>query len=274
MKGVLYVVALPIGNLKDITLRALETLREVDLILTEDTRSFLKLQRAYELPPKRLESFYKDVERRKEEKIIELLREGKRVALCSEAGTPLLSDPGCSLVKRALEEGVTVVPIPGASAITCALSVSGFNLSQGFVFLGFPPRNKGEFQEKLAKIPPELPLVLFLSPHRFHQEIKILLECLGNREVLLARELTKFHEEIRRSTLEELSQIENIKGEITLVIGQAEERRESPLNFEVDLRREYELLREKGLRKREIAKEIAQKKGLSVKEVYELIKDY
>lgn len=274
MKGVLYVVALPIGNLKDITLRALETLREVDLILTEDTRSFLKLQRAYELPAKRLESFYKDVERRKEEKIIELLKEGKRVALCSEAGTPLLSDPGSSLVKRALEEGITVVPIPGASAITCALSVSGFNLSQGFVFLGFPPRNKREFQEKLAKLPPELPLVLFLSPHRFHQEIKILLECLGNREVLLARELTKFHEEIRRSTLEELSQIENIKGEITLVIGQAEERRERPLNFEVDLRREYELLREKGLRKREIAKEIAQKKGLSVKEVYKLIKDY
>jgi 16S rRNA (cytidine1402-2'-O)-methyltransferase len=269
--GILYVVALPIGNLKDITLRGLEVLREVDLVLTEDTRSFKKLERAYRLPKKELISFYKEVEAEKEEKILRLLKEGSKIALCSEAGTPLLSDPGARLVKRAHLEGIQVEPIPGASALTASLSVSGLNLSKGFIFLGFLPRKEGEIKESLKGLPEDLPLVLFVPPHRFSKTLQILLKILGDRRVFLARELTKFHQELTFSTLSELSQREDLKGEITLIIEGRKEETSAPR--EPDLRLEVKTLLQEGLKIKEIARRLSIKYRRSAKELYRLIRD-
>ncbi|BAU23284.1 hypothetical protein THC_0899 [Caldimicrobium thiodismutans] len=268
--GILYVVALPIGNLKDITLRALEVLKEVDLILAEDTRSFKKLERAYSLSPKEVISFYREVETEKEEKIIELLKEGKKIALCSEAGTPLLSDPGARLVRRAHLEGIKVESIPGPSALTTALSSSGVDLSKGFIFLGFLPRKEKEIKEKLKDLPQGLTLVLFLPPHRFSKTLKILLEILGDRQAFLARELTKYHEELTWSSLSELSKREEIKGESTLIIeGKEEEKGFQPPS----LKEEIENLLKKGLKIKEISRRLSQKYGISSKEIYSLAKD-
>ncbi|MFN3568299.1 MAG: 16S rRNA (cytidine(1402)-2'-O)-methyltransferase, partial [Caldimicrobium sp.] len=189
--SVLYIVALPIGNLKDITLRALEVLNEVDIVLTEDSRSFKKLTQVYKLSPKKVISFYKEVERIKEDQVVQWLKEGKKIALCSEAGTPLLSDPGCFLIRRLYKENIKIVPLPGPSSLTTALSVCPFDLSQGFIFLGFLPRKEKEIETKLKELPPNLPIVLFIPPHRFNRTIKTLLKYMGEREAFLARELTK-----------------------------------------------------------------------------------
>lgn len=272
-KGILYVVALPIGNLKDITLRALEVLKEVDFILTEDTRSFKKLEKAYQLPKKELISFYKEVETEKEEKIIKLLKEGKKIALCSEAGTPLLSDPGARLVKRAHLEGIKVEPIPGASAITTALSAGGIDLSKGFIFLGFLPRKEKEIKERLEKLPKDMPLLIFIPPHRFSKTLQILLKVLGDRPAFLARELTKFHEELLFTSLSELAKRENVKGEITLIIEGKEEKKSPSFNLEKNIKNEIKALLMKGLKSKEISKELSKKYGVSSKEIYRFIKN-
>ncbi|MCS7200406.1 MAG: 16S rRNA (cytidine(1402)-2'-O)-methyltransferase [Caldimicrobium sp.] len=278
MKGTLFVVALPIGNLKDITLRALEVLREVDIILAEDTRSFKKLLRVFQLPPKRVLSFYREVEKKREDNIIELLKEGKKIALCSEAGTPLISDPGSKLIQRVHREKIKVVPIPGVSALTCALSVAGIDLSPGFIFLGFIPEKEKELRQRFSSLPEDLPIVLFIPPHDFPTVIRLLLKILGNREAFLARELTKFHEELVFSTLEELSKREDLKGEITLVIGpaikspSAKNTQSPPIPLE-ELKSRFLELKSKGFKKREISKLLAKDLGLTTKEVYQILKE-
>ncbi|MGC8872402.1 MAG: 16S rRNA (cytidine(1402)-2'-O)-methyltransferase [Caldimicrobium sp.] len=272
-EGILFIVALPIGNLKDITLRALEILKTVDFILTEDTRSFKKLERAYNLPKKELISFYREVEVEKEEKIIGLLKEGKKIALCSEAGTPLLSDPGARLVKRAHLEGIKVEPIPGASALTLALSASGIDLSKGFIFLSFLPRKEKEIKERLKRLPEDMPLVLFIPPHRFSKTIKVLLEILGDRRAFLAREMTKFHEELTFTCLSELARRENLKGEITLIIeGKEEKNLKSPFFTKKELESEIKELLRDGLKIKEISKTLSKRYGISSKEIYHYIK--
>lgn len=276
MIGILYVVSLPIGNLKDITLRALEVLKEVDLILTEDTRSFQKIAKAYELPPKKLISFYREKEFKKEDRIIDILKEGRKIALCSEAGTPLISDPGSRLIQRAYREGIKVVPVPGASALTCALSVSGIDLSKGFIFLGFPPKKEKSLKERLSKIPPDLPIILFIPPHDFSEIIALLLKILGNREAFLARELTKLHEELLLTTLEELSKREAVRGEITVILGKpyGEEFQVEKRPSVEYLQRRYLELKARGLRKREIAKILAVDLGITAKDIYQMIKKF
>jgi len=273
-KGILYVVALPIGNLKDITLRALEVLKEVDLVLTEDTRSFKKLLNFYQLPKKELLSFYKEVEAQKEEKVITLLKEGKKIALCSEAGTPLISDPGAKLIKRAHLEGIKVEPVPGPSSLTAALSASGFDLSRGFIFFGFLPKKEKEIEEKLEVLPRELPLVIFIPPHRFTKTIKILRKILGERTAFLARELTKIHEELIWTKLSELEKKESPKGEITLIIEGVEVKPESEKPSEKELLEEFKELTKRGLKLKEIAKLLSKKYGLSAKELYQRFKDF
>jgi len=216
--GTLYVVATPIGNLEDITLRALRVLKEVDVIVCEDTRKTLKLLRHYQIPKKTLISYYKGVERQRLAGIIKLLKEGKNVALCSEAGTPIISDPGAILVRTAHEEGIKVEPIPGPSALTTALQASGIELNRGFIFLGFLPRKRGHIHQVLGLFNLGLPVVLYLSPHRFTKEIALLCEELGNRPCFLARELTKLHEELTYSSLFDLKERKEVKGEITLIV--------------------------------------------------------
>jgi 16S rRNA (cytidine1402-2'-O)-methyltransferase len=225
MEGTLFVVATPIGNLEDITLRALRVLKEADIIVCEDTRKTANLLRYYNIPKKPLISYYKGVEKERHPRIIALLKEGKKVALCSEAGTPLISDPGALLVRRAHEEGIKIEPVPGPSALTAALQASGIDAGNGFIFLGFLPRKKKDFKEVLKYFQLGLPVVVYISPHRFNKEISTLYEKLGERRCFLAREITKLHEELTFSSLSELKERENIKGEITLIIFPEEKRR-------------------------------------------------
>lgn len=271
-KGKLYVVGVPIGNLEDITLRALEVLKNVKIIASEDTRSVKKLLNHYRCGSKKLISLYKDVEIERSHKVLKFLEEGEDVVLTSEAGCPLISDPGAYLVREAHKRGIRVVPVPGVSALTCALSVSGVNLSSGFIFLGFLPRKKTEQKRVLENLPRNLPIVIFESPHRMVKTAKNLLEILGNCECFLARELTKLHEELLWTDLETLAKRENFLGEITLIILPKPKIEKLPIKKEIsDLKKKIEELKNSGLKPKEIAKILAEEYKLSAKDIYKLI---
>ncbi len=221
--GFLYIVATPIGHLKDITLRALEVLKEVDLILAEDTRVTKKLLNYYQIK-KPLERYQDFLSQKKWEKIKKELKKGKKIALVSDAGTPNIADPGfklVSLVQKELKE-VKVIPIPGASALIAALSVSGIKANQ-FTFLGYPPHKKRrkEFFEKIKNIEIR-PLVIYEAPHRLQKTLKELSEIFGESYgVIIGHELTKFHEEIKKENLKEMInyfQGEKLKGEFVIII--------------------------------------------------------
>ncbi len=215
----LYLVATPIGNLKDITLRALQVLREVDAVFAEDTRRTRILLSHHGITA-RLRSLHAHNELGRMAEICTTLKEGREVALVADAGTPLISDPGHLLVARVVEEGYCVVPIPGPSAILSALVASGLPLTP-FTFLGFLPRKQGARKKLLEgyRGRPET-LVIFESPHRLVKTLRSLAEVLGNRRACVARELTKVHEELRRGSLEELCEFfqDEVRGEISLVV--------------------------------------------------------
>lgn len=220
--GTLYIVATPIGNLEDITLRALRILKECDLIIAEDTRRSRHLLAHYGIEKPFERSLYRGVERERVEYFIEKLKEGARIALICDAGTPLISDPGYGLVRRAIAENISVIPIPGPTALITALIVSGFS-SESFVFAGVPPKKskaKREFFAHLAQEPRTI--VLYESPHRVLDTLEVMNELLSDRQIALCRELTKIHEEIVRGTAAEVLEIlrkrPTVKGEITLVI--------------------------------------------------------
>lgn len=221
--GILYLVATPLGNLEDITLRALWILREVSLIATEDTRTTGQLLKHFEIRCP-LVSYYEHNKVTRLERVLEALAEGD-VALVSEAGTPLFSDPGYELVRAAIERGFQVVSIPGPSALTAALPASGLPLDR-FLFVGFLPRKAGDRQRVLQEVGSEkATLVFFEAPHRLRETLADMIECLGvNRPIAVCRELTKLHEEIWRGTLAE-AQTEwtqrEPRGEFTLVVGGA-----------------------------------------------------
>ncbi len=222
--GTLYVVATPIGNLEDITLRALRVLREVDLIAAEDTRKTLRLLSRYEIR-KPMESYHRHSERDKLERMLEILRT-QDVALVSEAGMPGVSDPGQQLIAAAIESGIPVVPVPGPSALLTALVVSGLPTDR-FLYLGFLPRAKSDRRKLLGSVSP-LPytLVAFEAPHRLRAALVDLRDTLGDRVAAAARELTKLHEEVVRGRLSELvSHFDATapRGEFTLVVGPPEE---------------------------------------------------
>lgn len=218
--GTLYVCATPIGNMSDITLRALEVLRSVDLIAAEDTRVTLKLLNHYGIK-KPLVSYHQHSPQSRLDWLLQQLKSGKNVALVCNAGTPGVSDPGVPLVRRALQEKIPVVAVPGASAVIAALSVSGMD-AQRFVFLGFLPRERKERRELLetVKLLP-FTLVVYEAPHRLKKSLKDMLEILGDRQVVLCRELTKLHEEVTLTTLSALTdryERETPLGEFTIVI--------------------------------------------------------
>ncbi|MDH7492928.1 MAG: 16S rRNA (cytidine(1402)-2'-O)-methyltransferase [Candidatus Saccharicenans sp.] len=219
-KGNLYIVATPIGHLEDITLRALRVLKEVEAIACEDTRQTIKLLNAYGIK-KRLISYFHPRENQKLPEIISLLESGKDVALVSDAGTPGISDPGYPLIREAINRGLRVIPIPGPSALTAALAASGLPTHR-VVFAGFPPPKKGSLKNFLARMAGEEgTLVFFLPMRKLRQFLEVAREVLGHREAVLARELTKVHEEFLRGTLETLAEQlteEKIRGEATLLI--------------------------------------------------------
>jgi len=222
--GTLYVVSTPIGNLEDITLRALRVLKEVDVVAAEDTRRTRTLLTHFGISS-RLVSYYDAVESRRAPALVARLQSGESVALVSDAGTPALSDPGHRLVTAAAEAGLGIVPIPGASALTTVLAVAGLP-SERFVFEGFLPARRAGRERRLGELRAEArTLVFFEAPHRLAKTLEAMVAVFGDRPAVLGRELTKRYEEIRRTTLSDLRETVAsmpVRGEVTLVVGGAE----------------------------------------------------
>ncbi|HAX62331.1 MAG TPA: 16S rRNA (cytidine(1402)-2'-O)-methyltransferase [Elusimicrobia bacterium] len=220
MSGVLYVVATPIGHLKDITLRALETLKAVDLIACEDTRRTKILLVHYDIATPQI-SFYSQNQFRKIPYLIDELKKGKNIALVSDAGTPGISDPGFFLVKKAIEQGLKVETVPGVSAVVTALSASGLP-TDGFVFLGFLPRKKGKIKKNFEKVAGlEKTIIFYESPYRLKKTLKIITEIFpADSDIVVCRELTKKFEEFIRGNASDIIEKlpEKIMGEITVLI--------------------------------------------------------
>lgn len=248
--GTLYMVATPIGNLNDITLRALDVLKEVDLIAAEDTRHTLKLLNHFQIS-KPLISYYRHNEDIKSEVIINKLKEGQNVALVSDAGTPGICDPGEEVVRRCIDEGVKIIPIPGASAFVNALVCSGLSTKQ-FTFLGFLPLNKKLRKEKLDLIQKATDtIIIYEAPHKLKATLNDLAMILGARQVVLARELTKIHEEFIRGSINEIiAKSDGIKGEIIILIeGNKQVEHENELN-NLPLEEHYKYYEKQGLEKK------------------------
>ena len=223
--GQLFVVGTPIGNLEDITHRAISTLKSVDIILAEDTRNSKKLLNAHKIETKMI-SYHEHSSEKEIEKIIDLLLKGNDLALISDAGTPTISDPGYGLIRDCIKHDIIIVPIPGVSAITAAMSVSGLP-SDSFTFIGFLPQKKGRLKkiEQLNNI--ENTVILFESPYRLEKTLNQLLDNLGNRPVVVGRELTKLYEEVIRGNLSEVIKYfskSKVKGEIVIMIGKDDDR--------------------------------------------------
>jgi len=218
--GDLYVVATPIGNLEDLTLRALRTLREAQVIACEDTRQTRKLLNKYSIK-KKLVSYYHPKESQKMPLIIRLLQQGKDVALVTDSGTPGLSDPGYPLIREAISEGIRIIPIPGPAAVTSALSVAGLPTHR-FFFLGFLPPKKEATKKLLRSLKNEkATLVFYLPTRRLLSFLDLARETIGNRQIVIAREMTKIYEEFLRGTTEELAERlegKKLKGEATVLI--------------------------------------------------------
>lgn len=269
MKGKLYIVATPIGNLEDITIRALNILKSVDLIAAEDTRQTLKLLNHYEIS-KPLISYHRHNEDVKSEILIEKLNEGQDIALVSDAGTPGICDPGEVVIKKAIEEGITVVPIPGACAMINALIASGISTSE-FIFLGFLPLNKKNRKQKLEEIKnSNKTIILYEAPHKMKNTLEDLKDIIGDRRITLARELTKIHEEFIRDNINNiLDKIDSLKGEMILIIEgkNIEYNSQNELN-ELTLEEHYEYYKKQGFDKKEIIKKIAKDRNVNKNEIY------
>ncbi|MDA8104304.1 MAG: 16S rRNA (cytidine(1402)-2'-O)-methyltransferase [Nitrospiraceae bacterium] len=269
MKGTLYIVSTPIGNLEDITLRALRILKEVDLIAAEDTRHTLKLLSHYGIS-KPLISYWGEKEKVKAQEVIKRLFAGQSVALVSDAGTPGISDPGSVVIRRALAEGIPVVPIPGPSAFIVALALSGFSTEE-FVFSGFLPARSSQRKKGLMELALEKRTIVFYeSPHRLLESLADAAEVFGARRAAVVREITKIHEEVTRGTMTELyARLRETKvmGEYVVVI---EGRQEGEgMQREEDALGEIAALMKKGLGRKEAVKRIAEQYGLSKKELYD-----
>jgi 16S rRNA (cytidine1402-2'-O)-methyltransferase len=265
--GTLYVVATPIGNLEDITLRALAVLREAALVLAEDTRHTRVLLGRHGIA-KPLLSLHAHNEAARSQQVLEALAAGQAVALVSDAGTPLVSDPGERLVARAIADGHRVVPVPGPSAVLAALIASGLP-AEAFTFVGFLPRRAGERARRLAALRarPET-LVLFESPRRVGALLAELAAAFGERRACLARELTKLHEEAARGTLGELAArfADGARGEVTLVVEGASEAAEPAT--EDALRERVRALLAAGLSARDLASQLARETGAPRRALY------
>ena len=224
-KGHLFVVGTPIGNLEDITLRAISTLQNVDLILAEDTRNSKKLLSAHNIDTKMM-SYHEHSNEKETKRIISLLLDGKNLALISDAGTPTISDPGYGLIRDCIKKEIKIIPIPGASAITTAMSVSGLP-SDSFTFFGFLPQKKGRMKKIKELLNVDNTIILFESPFRLEKTLNQLKEYLGKRSVVVGRELTKLYEEIIRGNLEDVIKYfskSKVKGEIVIMIGKDDDR--------------------------------------------------
>ena len=273
MNGTLYLVATPIGNLEDITFRAIKVLKEVDLIAAEDTRQTLKLLNHYEIK-KPLISYHRHNEDVKVDGLIGKLKEGKSIAVVTDAGTPAISDPGEVIVKEAIKENIPIIPIPGACAFVNALIASGLDTKE-FAFYGFLSINKKIRKEKLEEIKKEnRTIILYEAPHKIKNTLEDLRDVLENRKIVIARELTKIHEEFLRGSVEDIiEKYKEPKGEhIILIEGNDKTEKEEELDKlnEMTIEEHYKYYEKKGLEKNEIIKKVAKDRKVSKNEIYKL----
>ncbi|WP_294349127.1 16S rRNA (cytidine(1402)-2'-O)-methyltransferase [uncultured Clostridium sp.] len=274
--GKIYLVPTPIGNLKDMTLRGLEVLQSVDIVAAEDTRQSLKLLNHFEIK-KPLISYHQHNEQGKSEDILEMVREGKSIAIVTDAGTPGVSDPGAIIVQKCIENNIEFEVLPGATAITTALVYSGLDTTK-FLFRGFISRETKERKILFDEIRnSKESLIFYESPHRLLSTLNLLHTELGNRKIAVCRELTKLHEEIRRGSLEEIINYfseRSIKGEFVLVVeGKQQEQidRENKEKWEeLSIEDHIRLLMNEGLNKKESIKKVAKDRGLQKNIVYQI----
>lgn len=269
-EGILYLVATPIGNLEDITLRAIKVLKEADLIAAEDTRHTLKLLNHLEIS-KPMISYHRHNEEFRRDYLIKELKEGKNIALVSDAGTPGISDPGEEIVRECIKEDIKIVPIPGACAMVNALICSGIDTKE-FCFYGFLPLNKKNRKEKLEEIKNiNKTIIIYEAPHRIKSTLEDLEKILDkDRKIVLAREITKIHEEFIRGNIDEiLSKADNLKGEMVLIIEGNYRKEENDL-CNLSIEEHYKYYEEQGLEKKEIIKKIAKDRNVNKNEIYKL----
>ena len=273
MTGKLFLVATPIGNLEDITFRAINILKGVDIIAAEDTRHTLKLLNHYEIS-KPLISYHRHNEEVKSENLINKLLEGNNIAIVTDAGTPGISDPGEEVVKEAIKNNIEVIPIPGACALVNALIASGLNTKE-FLFLGFLPLNKKNRDNALNKIKKsKSTVILYEAPHKLIKTLQDLLKNVGDINCVLAKEITKIHEEFIRGNISNLlEQIQEPKGEYVILLDLNNLENENDSEDEISkktVEEQYKIYEEQGMNKKEIIKQIAKNKNVPKNKVYKL----
>ena len=276
MAGKIYLVATPIGNLSDMSMRAIDTLKKVDIIACEDTRNTIRLLNHFEIKAP-LTSYHEYNKIDKAYELCEKVKTGKNIAFVSDAGMPAISDPGYELVDIAYKEGLNVTVIPGASAVVSALAISGIS-SRRFSFEGFLPSDKNEKKEILTELSQESrTIILYEAPHRLLKTLKELFECLGDRKISIVRELTKLHEEVIRGNLGKIiADYEScdiaVRGEYVMVIeGKSllEKRSERQKSFEeISIKEHFDKYILMGLDKKEAMKAVAKDRGIQKREVY------
>lgn len=267
--GKLYLIPTPIGNMDDITLRAVETLKNVDIIYAEDTRETLALLKKLNIT-KRVESCHKYSEMMHKDKIINILKEGKDIGYVTDRGTPLISDPGNVIVDEAIKNGITVISLPGPNALLPALNMSGIS-NEKFLFYGFLNSKKSIAKKELIDLKNiKYSLIFYESPYRLKETLKLMLDVFGNREASIVREISKIYEEVLRDNIENLLKIvDNIKGEIVIVV-------EGNNNIEEDNNNYEELINDlinKGYSKRDAVKEISDRYNVSKNKIYNMVKE-
>ncbi len=272
IENALYVAATPIGNLRDITLRALEILRDADYVICEDSRMTAKLLAQYKISQKKMIVYNDHSSQESREKILNLLIQGNSIVLVSDAGTPLISDPGYKLIEYLRRWNQKIIPLPGASAVTSALCASGI-ACDNFLFLGFLPTTKIQRDNFLKTLPKNFTAVFFESPNRVEETLTAIEENLGNRRVALARELTKLHEEILSDEVKNLREIlkqnpQKIRGEFVVIV-EKEGRDAKSLNDE-ELRDEIRKALSAGFSVKELSQNLAEIYDLNKKEIYKI----
>jgi len=265
LNGKLYLVATPIGNLSDMTFRAIETLKKVDFIYAEDTRVSMKLLHHFEIST-HMYSYHEHNKEEKSVEIVELIKDGKSIALISDAGYPIVSDPGYLVVQKAIDEEIDVVAIPGASALLHGLVVSGLN-PHPFTFYGFLDAKKSKRTKQLLTFVSQSETMIFYeSPHRVEKTLADMLEVFGNRKAVIARELTKKYEEIIRGELKDLVLVGPLKGEIVLIV---EGAKEEDLVTNLSMIDEVNMLIKNNFTVKDAIKQVAKNRGVQKNEVYQ-----
>ncbi len=271
IKGKLYLIPTPIGNLDDITLRALNTLKEVDIVFAEDTRETFNLLKYYNIN-KKIESCHKYSEMKNKEKILKILKEGKTIGFVSDRGTPLISDPGNFVVNEVIKENIPVIALPGATALIPALNMSGLD-NERFLFYGFLNNKKNAAKKELNKLKDvEYTMIFYESPRRLKTTLELMLEAFGNRKISIVREISKLHEEIIRDSIENVTKIiDDIKGEIVIVVEKKKNNKLETISTNyIELVKE---MQEEGYSKKDAIKEVSLKYNISKNKLYEECKE-